>query len=127
MNERQTRRRGPLLWLAGKTWRWWAVMLLLLPVPYIVSFGPVCWWFKEIKIEANDVEVNIAPTLYWPLGWLAENGPEPLPDAINWYGTLGVYWVHVPTNSAGTHWMVLVQGSSLSREIKPKYDLADEL
>jgi len=42
---------------------------------------------------------------------MAESGPEPVSRAINWYGTALIYWVHVPTNSAGDRWIVLVQKS----------------
>lgn len=42
MDERPTKRRGPLAWLAARTWLF-RVGVVLLPVAYAVSFGPACW------------------------------------------------------------------------------------
>ena len=88
----------------------WAtvVAVVALVVAYPLSFGPACWWLKDSELD-NGVVVNIAPNVYWPIGWLAENGPESLSDAINWYATLKIYWVHVPVNRAADRWIVLVQ------------------
>ena len=83
-------------------------LILGLPVLYVASFGPVCWWLKSSETEGG-VVVNIAPAAYWPMGWLAQNGPEPVARAINWYGTVWVYWIHVPVNPDGDRWKVLVQ------------------
>lgn len=45
MYERARKRLGPLLWLAGRSRPFCLDMLLLLPVLYVVSFGPACWAF----------------------------------------------------------------------------------
>ena len=78
------------------------------PVLYVVSFGPMCWWFSSAEID-GDVVVYIAPHAYWPIGWLAQHGPDPVGDAINWYGTLWIYWVWVPVNLDGDRWIAFVQ------------------
>lgn len=76
----------------------WAFLMVIVALAgYPLSFGPACWWFKDSKLDCG-VVVNIAPHVYWPIGWLAQNGPKPLSDAINWYATLRIYWVHVPVN-----------------------------
>jgi hypothetical protein len=89
---------------------WITVALVAVLVGYPLSFGPACWWFSDSELNGG-VVVNIVPHVYWPTGWLAENGPEPLSRAINWYGTLWIYWVHVPVNRAGDRWIVLVHQS----------------
>jgi hypothetical protein len=87
---------------------WCIVLLVVALVSYPLSFGPACWWFSDSELDGG-VVVNIASNVYWPIGWLAQNGPESLSDAINWYGTLRIYWVHVSVNGAGDRWIVLVQ------------------
>lgn len=126
MNEQPKQRRGPLLWFSSRSWRTRIAILLLIPVPYLVGFGPVCWWFSESEIQ-GDMELYIAPQIYWPVGWLANDGPELLSDAINWYGTLGTTnWVYVPTNRSSTRWIVLVQRDTFSRgPPKEKRDTSD--
>lgn len=93
-------------------WAKWmlATAFIGTPMLYVASFGPVCWWFTDRELDGGEV-VNIAPSLYWPIGWLAGDGPEPLSSAINWYGTIWIYWVHVPTDLDGDRWIVLVQKS----------------
>ena len=44
MDQRPDKRRGPLLWLAGRTWRFWVVAVVL-PLLYVASFGPVSCMF----------------------------------------------------------------------------------
>jgi hypothetical protein len=90
---------------------WSTVAVNVVLVAYPLSFGPACWWFADSELDGG-VVVNTAPTVYWPIGWLAENGPEPLSRAINWYGTLRIYWVHVPVNRASNMWIALVQKNS---------------
>lgn len=92
---------------------WFAGVLCALPMLYVLSFGPACWWFAE-SVISHGMSCNIlnARGLYWPMGWIAENGPDPVCDAINWYGTLfGSGWVHVPTKPSGDWWIVLIRHS----------------
>jgi hypothetical protein len=87
---------------------WATVTLFVVLVGYPLSFGPACWWFSDSELDGG-VVVNIASNGYWPIGWLAQNCPESLSEAINWYATLRSYWVHVPVNGAGDRWIVFVQ------------------
>ena len=90
---------------------WATVVVVVVLVAYPLSFGPACWWFYNTEMDPSGVAVNIAPRIYWPIGWLAESGPPSVSRAINWYGTVWIYWVHVPTDNAGDRWIVLVQKS----------------
>jgi len=49
-----------------QVWPWIAALLLGMPVLYVASFGPACWWFSP----------QVAPQFYWPIGWLAANDPR---------------------------------------------------
>jgi len=73
-------------------WPWIATLLIGLPVLYVASFGPVCWWIEQPYYD------SVVP-FYWPIGRTAKNGPEFLQIAINWYATLGIEAVSVNTDS----------------------------
>jgi hypothetical protein len=73
--------------------RWTLVGLLVgLPVLYVLSFGPACWWIattiQEVPggppIGNNAV---YAPRAYWPIGWASIRSPY-LKLAFAWYGRL---------------------------------------
>lgn len=82
-NEPPLKRHGPVGWLFARTRRFWIVTALLLPTTYVASFGPVCWWI-------NPPYWDSVSRLYWPIGWMHENAPEPVRAAINRYATLGI-------------------------------------
>jgi hypothetical protein len=42
-----------------------------------------------------------APYAYWPIGWLAENSPGAVGDAIFWYATRRYDRIMLPTNYSG--------------------------
>jgi len=102
MDEPERKCRGPFHWLAGKSRRFRIVVAIAAPLLYVASFGPACWWLSDVGVKRNGRRewsvFYIAPDFYWPIGWLAENCPEPMPAAIRWYATLGVDWVFVPTD-----------------------------
>jgi hypothetical protein len=78
-------------------WPWIAALLIGLPVLYVASFGPACWW-RAMTLPDNQ-STTVAPRVYWPIGWLAANSPPYSRDGIFWYATRG--WrnrVVVPTN-----------------------------
>jgi hypothetical protein len=83
--------------------RWAKRMLVVvvgLPVLYVASFGPACWWFsKEAAVWEGCVGTRpkVAPHAYWPIGWLAENGPRPVHDAIYSYAAPGNGHVLLPS------------------------------
>src|SRR5262245_32714981 len=83
----------------------WATVVVVVVLAYPLSFGPVCWWRSESYHEASARFRNrylppknhllrppdspCAPEIYWPIGWLAVHGPQPLPRLICWYATAG--------------------------------------
>jgi hypothetical protein len=67
---------------------WATVVLVALLVAYPLSFGPACWWFgaplssRMKSIAWSGPDPLCPPQIYWPVGWLAQNGPSPVGDAI---------------------------------------------
>lgn len=80
-----------------------ALGLLLSPVLYVLSFGPVCWW---LAADANVGGVYYPRTMiaYWPIGWtyLRSRYRGPIHSAIGWYATRRNDIVLVPTEPDGT-------------------------
>ncbi len=84
-------------------WAWIVALLIELPVLYVASFGPACWWLATTPPGGRTA---VAPRVYWPLGRLAGT-QRWLGDAIFWYGTRG--WrnrLAVPTSWDGTQQFV---------------------
>ena len=85
----------------------WATVTIVVVAIYIASFGPACWWFASrdpasILIGDPHRSPRYAPRVYWPIGWLAENGPLPIGDAIFWYADTGSEGsIMLPTASSG--------------------------
>jgi hypothetical protein len=63
MADNPTNRGGPLYWLKRRTRRFW-ICVALLPVLYVLSFGPACWITSRL-----DIRVVTLPTLYAPITW----------------------------------------------------------
>jgi hypothetical protein len=61
---------------------WITVAVVLLPVLYLLSFGPVCW-----KLNHGD---NWMLRAYAPLARLASNGPRVISSPVLWYARLGI-------------------------------------
>jgi hypothetical protein len=80
------------------------VVAVVVLVAYPLSFGPACWWFATSEDFGDGVVDECAPRLYWPIGWLGRNGPERLKNAVNWYATIGVEHVVLPTDPRGVVW-----------------------
>ena len=77
-----------------------AIAAIAAALAYPLSIGPVCWWFaKEPAIWEGCVGTRprVAPHAFWPIGWLAKNGPRPVHDAIYWYVTPQDRSVLLPT------------------------------
>jgi hypothetical protein len=90
-------------------WPWIAALLIGLPMLYVASFGPACWW-RAMTLPANQA-TTVAPRIYWPIGWLAANAPSYSRDVIFWYATRG--WrnkVALPINWDDTSRFVMWPG-----------------
>jgi len=90
MDKPERKRRGPLTWLADRTWRFWVVMALL-PALYVASYGPACWAYHRRRIPQSMEPALIAA--YRPLDWLSANGPEPIGNMLIRYAAL---WIQPP-------------------------------
>jgi len=73
---------------------WATVTVVVALLGYPLSFGPACWWFSaplSSRIESmawEGPDPQCPPQIYWPIGWLAENGPGPVGDAIFGFASL---------------------------------------
>jgi hypothetical protein len=87
---------------------WAAAVVVCLPLLYVLSFGPACWWFatkpNDKLIGSRNNVYKHAPRMYWPLGWLAKFSPRPLDDAIFWIATRRDDLMALPTDPAGASW-----------------------
>lgn len=96
--------RGPLtLLMTSRSFRRWTAVTTLLPVLYVASVGPICWWFaKEPSFWMGCTPIpKVAPRAYWPIGWLAENAGRRVHDSIYWYATPRKGRVLLPIESSG--------------------------
>ena len=93
-------------------WVFWTTVIVVgVPVLYVLSFGPACWWFaKPIEVGSwafsgslavDQRKMREASKAYWPLGWLVANGPTPVHRVLGWYALLGTDVVVLPTDSSG--------------------------
>ena len=101
--------------------RWAKRTAIFLPavllIGYALSLGPACWWranHVQIAWAGEPIFVCVAPRVYWPIGWLAENGPRPIGDAIFWYVEPGIGDVLLPTDYSGINWY-----DSVSHSFRP--------
>jgi len=88
MNEPERKRRGPItLFCESRRFRWGVIaVVLLLPVLYVASFGPACWWFTPGSYSATPK----VPAFYMPIGWLYFHAPHRgwIARALDRYATL---------------------------------------
>jgi hypothetical protein len=92
-------------------WPWIVALLIGVPVLYVASFGPACWWFSEVS-AANFSRIHVerasrAPHAYWPVGWIAIHGPASVRRAIGWYATRRFSVALLPANSSGEEIAIL--------------------
>jgi hypothetical protein len=86
---------------------WASVALITVLLAYPLSFGPACWWFASaepdlfVRLASPTPAHEYAPYAYWPIGWLAENGPGPVGDGIFWYATRRYDRITLPTDRSG--------------------------
>jgi hypothetical protein len=94
------------LWLGVRVYnrrerwaKWTLAAVVCLPVLYIGSFGPACWWFSPgIGVTGDCV---VAPAIYLPIGrvYLEADHDGVISHAIAWYGTLRHESVQVRYNA----------------------------
>jgi hypothetical protein len=73
MDERPTKRGGPLYWLKRRSRRFWiANIVAAMPVLYVASTGPVIW----INVHIGGGIQDVAGLVYAPLIWLHVKEPK---------------------------------------------------
>jgi len=81
----------------------WITVALLAVLAYPLSFGPACWWFSA----DSGTGVRVAPAMYWPIGWLAEWGPDCVYRVIFRYAMLiGDENLVIPNSPSGGGWFL---------------------
>jgi len=83
---------------------WITVALVVVLAGYPLSFGPACWWISTpapMDIGYSAIQYNTVSRFYWPIGWLAKHGPNPVGRFILWYATLRVEHVMLPCDASG--------------------------
>jgi hypothetical protein len=96
-------------------WAKWvlAVTIFSMPVLYVLSFGPACWWMAKTVPEfpgGPPVGANAAylSKSYWPIGWVAHRYPSLRPMLAAYSRLLGQRTaVLVPISGSGNDGMVL--------------------
>ena len=92
----------------------WASAVLVAVLAYPLSFGPACWRVPKSSDESDKLSTwsvlgsapkPHAPSIYWPLGWIALNGPKPLGDLVCWYATLYRPGIYLPADREGNSWL----------------------
>ena len=81
--------------------KWTLAAVIGLPVLYVLSFGPACWWFAE-KVEVEDGYTYHQPSvIYWPIGWAYFQSPNKsrIKSMIRWYATRRSDHVLIPDNN----------------------------
>jgi hypothetical protein len=91
----------------GERWAKWTLAAVLI-LAYPVSFGPACWISSPVRITLLPGDppnlkpvFSTAPKCYWPIGWLAVNGPDAITACIVWYATRRCDGVILQTTAAG--------------------------
>lgn len=101
-------------------WGFWGVLILTLPIAYVASFGPACWWFsgspagipKSSVLYSVTWDINQmphAPRLYWSIGWLALQRPDDIGRFVEWCATLRIPEVALPFNASGASLILRAQ------------------
>jgi hypothetical protein len=84
--------RGPItLFCESRRFRWTAIAIALLPVLYVIGFGPACWWLSTRYALKDGGKLFYAPQIYSPIGrFVLWSGDVKAQSAIGWYATIGV-------------------------------------
>jgi hypothetical protein len=72
--------------------KWTLGVTLSLPVLYVASFGPACWWFSSVSQLpiGNLAAFRRVSVFYRPIGWTTQRLPVPVARAVGWYATFGL-------------------------------------
>jgi hypothetical protein len=85
MEKRPQKRRGPLLWLAARSRRFWMIASLVVLVSgYPLSFGPAIWLTARGYFRESAVQSFYMPFL------MSVGRAESLESAVTWWASLGV-------------------------------------
>jgi hypothetical protein len=98
MSDRPTKPFGPIGWIANRSrqfWGWiasrsrrfWIVVIILMPVVYVASFGPACW-LTATPPETAHIKFWLCPHL--PLVKYAHKGGYPGSGLLEWWMSVGV-------------------------------------
>lgn len=91
-----------------KRWaKWMLAMVIGVPLLYVASFGPVCWYVSQnpyARME-NDPFAPIVPNMYCPFGWLMVHGPEPVARLVHWYAFFQADQIMLATEPGGQWWV----------------------
>jgi hypothetical protein len=97
MDERPNKSRGPLLWLAGRSRRFWVGAMVMMPLLYVGSFGPACWLTAWPNPPYFSFAHNVGPQpqrwmmIYFPLGAVIVHAyGTPAARTLNWWATYGM-------------------------------------
>jgi hypothetical protein len=83
MDERPTKRRGPIGWAAGKTRRL-SIAILILAL-YVLSFGPACWITSKALPKTGNLEHPPKwMIIYAPIGSLLQTRNPVIPIVHTW-------------------------------------------
>lgn len=97
MAQQPANRIGPLYWLKRRSRRFWIIIVAMLPVLYVASFGPACWIYSHAGIRET-------PEAYLPIGWLIDNAPHSIAITLINYAEFGMppgSFVAVPCTADG--------------------------
>lgn len=99
MSDRLTKRRGPLLWLADRSRRFW-IITAALPFVYVALFGAACWVNRRTGTGSRVLGVAYLPIgmAFWytplrkPIADYASFGTGDDVDLIAWSRDDGAIW-----------------------------------
>jgi hypothetical protein len=118
--------------------KWTGAAVAGLPVLYVASFGPACWWFSTDNppgstwprygdiVTLSSAGSKYVPKVYWPLASAAQHGPRWLRESIDWYATLHGGKIAVPSNWAGNSYLILSAGYLIPSASDSDEDEAEE-
>jgi hypothetical protein len=80
-------------------------VLAILPLLYVLPFGPACWISAQVDVGGwNGAVPPRAMIVYWPLGSIASEPDSLAGRSLRWWMTLGVkqgYSASVPMSRKG--------------------------